>query len=134
MLSVAEARREEGAKSGGAFAPTKDELRRVADHAVPQKRFHYRYRAAQLAWWAASLTPNDAEETARVLVEAGGWLKARDPEAARAFYQALVIRCAGGLNSGAQLRRGAGFRSGWRRATREVASRARDAFFARSSP
>ena len=37
--------------------------------------------------------PNDADETARILVAAGGWLKARDPQAAEPFYQALVIRC-----------------------------------------
>jgi hypothetical protein len=74
-------------------SPTADELERVKKHTVPEARFHYRYRAADLAWWAASLMPNDTEETARVLDEAGGWLKARDPKAANRFFQALVIRC-----------------------------------------
>jgi hypothetical protein len=59
----------------------------VAEHAVPEKRFHYRYRAAQLAWWAAALMPNDSEETAAVLAEAGGWLKRGDPKTAEAFIR-----------------------------------------------
>jgi len=37
--------------------------------------------------------PNESEETARVLCEAGSWLKARDPKAADRFYKALVRRC-----------------------------------------
>ncbi len=51
------------------------------------------YRAADLAWWAASLMPNDSADTARILMEAGGWLKDRDPRAAERFYQAMAIRC-----------------------------------------
>jgi hypothetical protein len=78
---------------GGLFAPTTFELERLSARRVPEKRFHYRYRAADLAWWAAALLPNDSDETARILVEAGGWLKARDPIRAQQFYQALVIRC-----------------------------------------
>ena len=38
--------------------------------------------------------PDDADETARVLCEAGSWLKLRDPRAADRFYKALVTRCA----------------------------------------
>jgi hypothetical protein len=78
---------------GGLFAPTTFEVERLSARRVPEKRFHYRYRAADLAWWAAALLPNDSDETARILVEAGGWLKARDPIRAQQFYQALVIRC-----------------------------------------
>ncbi|ATC64051.1 hypothetical protein CMV30_08860 [Nibricoccus aquaticus] len=91
--AAAKAREELAASPGGTFATTKEELERVMEHAVPEQRFHYRYRAAQLAWWAAGLMPNDAEETAAILSEAGGWLKNRDPQAAKAFYQALAIRC-----------------------------------------
>ena len=81
------------ALAGGVFAPTAGEQARIAASPVPERRFHYRYRAAELAWWAASLLPGDSDETAAILSEAGGWLKARDPKAAEPFYQALVIRC-----------------------------------------
>lgn len=75
------------------WLPTELESERVWDQPAPEKRFHYRYRAAELAWWAASLLPNESDETAKILATAGGWLKARDPAAAKPFYQALVIRC-----------------------------------------
>ncbi len=80
-------------KTGGVFATTVAELERIKANVGPEKRFSYRYRAADLAWWAASLLPNDSDETARILYEAGEWLAPRDPEAANRFYQALVIRC-----------------------------------------
>lgn len=86
-------RREGPRNTGGALAPTSVELQRLEEQRVPEQRFHYRYRAAELAWWAASLLPNDSDETARILNTAGGWLKARDPKAAQRFYEALVIRC-----------------------------------------
>jgi tetratricopeptide (TPR) repeat protein len=71
-----------------------DEQRRLAAHrAKPDLRFHYRYYAADLAWQAAQLMPNDTDETARVLWRAGTWLKARDPQAADRFYKALVRHC-----------------------------------------
>jgi hypothetical protein len=79
--------------AGGIFAPTPAELASLEANPVPDKRFSYRYRAADLAWWAASLLPNDSDETAHILDEAGKWLAARDPAAANRFYQALVIRC-----------------------------------------
>lgn len=86
-------RRAELKFAGGPLAPTAGEMERLSAHRAPEKRFHYRYRAAELAWWAASLLPNDDDETAKILATAGGWLKARDPQAAQPFYQALVIRC-----------------------------------------
>jgi hypothetical protein len=79
---------------GGIVAPTEDERQRVAKATVPEKRFHYRYRAADLAWQAASLMPDDSEETAQLLNEAGNWLKARDPRVAERFYHAILKRCA----------------------------------------
>ena len=79
--------------AGGIFAPTALETTRLQDQPAPVGRFHYRYRAAELAWWAASLLPNESEETAEILNTAGGWLKNRDPSAAKPFYQAMVIRC-----------------------------------------
>lgn len=75
-------------------ASTADEQRRAADHqSEPNLRFHYRYLAADLAWEAAALMPNDSEQTALVLWTAGTWLKVRDPQAADRFYKALVRRC-----------------------------------------
>ena len=74
-------------------AASRKELHRIeACRAQPDKRFHYRYAAAALAWEAAQLRPPD-EETARMLCIAGGWLKKRDPDAADRFYQDLVNRC-----------------------------------------
>ena len=37
--------------------------------------------------------PDNSDDTARALIEAGSWLKARDPKAADRFYKALVRRC-----------------------------------------
>ncbi len=70
-----------------------DERKRLRQYVGPRKRWHYRYIAADLAWEAAELMPNESQETARVLCEAGSWLKARDPKAADRFYKALVRRC-----------------------------------------
>jgi hypothetical protein len=71
-----------------------NEIERAASRrVVPEERFHYRYRAAELAWQAAQLMPDNSDETARVLCTAGTWLKNRDPQAADKFYKALVRRC-----------------------------------------
>jgi len=71
-----------------------NEIERAASLQVdPEKRFHYRYRAADLAWAAATLMPDNADETARMLCTGGTWLKNRDPQAADKFYKALVNRC-----------------------------------------
>ena len=76
------------------IAASADERRRAAQSGVkPARRFHYRYTAADLAWSAAKLMPENAEETARVLCTAGGWLKNRDPDAADRFLQAIESRC-----------------------------------------
>ena len=75
-------------------ASSADERDREKRNAVaPSKRWHYRYLAVDLAWSAAKLLPDESDETARVLCEAGSWLKARDPQAAERFYEALVRRC-----------------------------------------
>ena len=73
---------------------TSNERKRIQHPpATLDNRRHYRYTAADLAWEAASLMPNNSDETARFLCEAGGWLKHRDPKAANRFYLALVNRC-----------------------------------------
>ena len=61
---------------------------------TPDKRFHYRYRAGDLAWQAARLLPDNDQRLAEILDLAGRWLAPRDAEAAERFYQALEKRCA----------------------------------------
>lgn len=74
--------------------PLSDELRRVERSAVrPAKRWHYRFIAADHAWAAAQLLPDESDALAELLCEAGGWIKADDPKAADRFYKALVRRC-----------------------------------------
>ncbi len=80
----------------GSFAAGFDEEQRLAPATAdvqPLLRFHYRYRAAELAWEAAKQMPDNTEATAHVLCTAGTWLKNRDPQAADRFYKALVNRC-----------------------------------------
>ncbi|MDA7644743.1 hypothetical protein N9B57_02960 [Verrucomicrobia bacterium] len=76
------------------MAPSQNERHRIEQSslAIP-KRFHYRYVAAELAREAATLMPNETPETARILCQAGTWLKITDPKAADRFYKALVSRC-----------------------------------------
>lgn len=74
-------------------ASTADERRRLQQNVVPEKRFHYRYEAADHAWRAAELMPDQSDQTACVLCIAGSWLKDRDPQAADRFYKTLVRRC-----------------------------------------
>jgi len=73
---------------------TWEESKRAAATVVrPNKRFHYRYRAALLAELAAGLLPNNDENAARIYCLAGEWLRLRDPEAADRCYKLLVVRC-----------------------------------------
>lgn len=70
------------------------EIERVKKHRPNiEKRFHYRYVAAELAWQASQLLPDNSQELARWLCESGTWLKTRDPQFADRFYKALVNRC-----------------------------------------
>ena len=76
------------------LSPTQLEIKRVDDSRLkPYERFHYRYLAADIAWDALNLMPDNNPQTARNYCEAGGWLKGRDPKAADRFYKALVRRC-----------------------------------------
>jgi len=71
-----------------------DELKRNTEsHPDPDRRYHYRYQAASLALEASKLMPNNSDETARLLCDAGSWLKAQDPITADVFYKSLVRRC-----------------------------------------
>lgn len=80
--------------AGDWVRPSAEELARAVQHGPePDRRFHYRYRAAELAKEAAGLLPDEDDETARILCLAGSWLKDRDPKAADLFYKLLVRRC-----------------------------------------
>ena len=79
-----------------AVQATRDERARVLRHAPevkPPVRYHYREIAAELAWQAAALMPDQSPDIAAVLWEAGGWIKNRAPDRADRFYKALVRRC-----------------------------------------
>ncbi len=81
-------------KNSGLAPPSADEHERAAKSVPsPNKRLHYRYNAADLAWKAAELMPDNSDMKAVVLCSAGTWLKNRDPEQADKFYKALVRRC-----------------------------------------
>ena len=76
-----------------AVTPTQDERDRVAMHYVMfEKRYHYRYRASEITWHAASMLPNQDEATMQALFWGGTWHKVRDPQYADRFYKALVRR------------------------------------------
>lgn len=76
-------------------ASAPERARLSASGTTPDKRFHYRYRAANLGWNAARLLPDNDPRTAAMLNLAGRWLAGRDPTAADRFYQAIENRCAG---------------------------------------
>lgn len=57
-----------------------------------RRRYHYRWVAAEYAWQAAELLPDQHHATARVLCLAGNWIEDRDPPGADRFYKALVRR------------------------------------------
>ena len=83
-----------GRTNAAVLRASEDELLRAGQSAPdPDVRFHYRFVAAALAWKAALLMPDNSDETARVLCEAGTWIKIRDPQKADVFYKALVNRC-----------------------------------------
>ncbi len=71
--------------------PSPDEIARVRAHApIPDKRFHYRYRAANLTLEAARLMPKNSDTAARWLCITGRSIMGRDPKEADRLYKALV--------------------------------------------
>jgi hypothetical protein len=71
-----------------------DEIQRYLAHTPANtNRWHYRYLAANLAWEASKLLPDNSDETARILALGGSWLKNLDPKKADPFYKSLVNRC-----------------------------------------
>jgi hypothetical protein len=61
-----------------------------ASAAKPDLRFHYRYVAADFAARAADLVPQRSQAYAALLCRATGWLVARNPDAARVYYDRYV--------------------------------------------
>lgn len=64
--------------------------RQNATIAQPNRRFHYRFLAADLANQAADLLPPRSQAFAAVLCKASGWLQYRDLTAAQGYYQRYV--------------------------------------------
>jgi hypothetical protein len=74
-------------------ASADEKARAAASRPTPNKRFHYRYYAADLMWQCAGLLPDNDPLTAQALWTGGRWIAPRDPQAADRFYKALVRRC-----------------------------------------
>lgn len=77
----------------GVLATFRDEAERASQTKLPTRRFHYRQRASELAFLAATLLPDNDDLTATVLNTAGRWVAARYPDDAQIFYKTLVFRC-----------------------------------------
>jgi hypothetical protein len=86
--------RMETMKNNPLTALSQDEINRAKVN-IPliNKRWHYRYIAAEHAWQAIELMHDSDELTAQMLWVAGSWLKDTDPKAANRFYKALAQRC-----------------------------------------
>ncbi|MBW0297075.1 hypothetical protein [Shewanella xiamenensis] len=65
----------------------KEQQRISASQAIPDKRFHYRYQAAELASKAADLVPHNSQAYAALLCQATGWVLYRDDELAQRYYK-----------------------------------------------
>ena len=61
-----------------------------ASAAQPNRRYHYRWVAAELANRAADLLPPRSQAFAAVLCKASGWINYRDLDGARRYYQRYV--------------------------------------------
>jgi hypothetical protein len=87
------------------LGPTQDEKdRAIRSQVEPAKRFHYRYRAMDLAQEAAALLPDGSEERARMLATAGNWIEGRDADAAKPLL-AAILSCCGNTDVGRRARR-----------------------------
>lgn len=76
------------------FDGSEDEEKRVlVSLPDPMKRYHYRYRAAELMWKSAELLPVNDKLKAKALCVGGTFIKVRDPQYALKFYNELVATC-----------------------------------------
>ena len=67
--------------------PAAEQQRLAQTVAVPDKRFHYRYVAAELAAQSAELWPQNSQAYAASLCAATTWLINREPQIAQQYYQ-----------------------------------------------
>lgn len=94
IIEETKARREEIVNERDFFAGSKDEeTRALKSLPNPLRRFHYRFKAADLMWECARLLPNNDDLKAMALCIGGSYIKIRDPQAADKFYKELVITC-----------------------------------------
>lgn len=83
----------EGRQNGLALSATPDEAARARrNDPTPDRRYHYRFVASELAWKSAQLLPDRSPQLARVLWLGGRWIANVDPKAADRFYKSLVTR------------------------------------------
>lgn len=75
-------------------ASQKEIQRLTANKIEPDIRFHYRLIAGALAIKAAALLPDNSEELADVVNQAGLWVKDRDEKTGNRYYQIIDHRCA----------------------------------------
>jgi hypothetical protein len=80
-------------RRGFFFGSEDEEVRVMGSLPEPNKRFHYRYKAADLMWKSAHLLPDNDNLKAKALCAGGTFIKGRDSELADEFYKALVKTC-----------------------------------------
>ncbi len=77
-----------------ALKASQKEIQRLAANKIePDIRFHYRLIAGALAIKAAALLPDNSEELADVINQAGLWVKDRDEKTVNRYYQIIDRRC-----------------------------------------
>src|SRR5438874_324802 len=75
-------------------ASAKEIQRLNTNKITPDIRFHYRLIAGALAMKAAALLPDNSEELADVVNQAGMWVKDRDEKVGNRYYEVIDHRCA----------------------------------------
>jgi len=94
IIEETKKRRQEIEKGRDFFAGSVDEEKKAFESLPnPARRFHYRFKAADLMWQCAKLLPNNDKLKAKALCIGGSYLKIRDPQAADKFYKELVRTC-----------------------------------------
>jgi hypothetical protein len=76
-------------QAGGLLTSAEAQLQN-ASAAQPNRRYHYRWVAADLANRAADLLPPRSQAFAAVLCKASGWINYRDLAGAQGYYQRYV--------------------------------------------
>lgn len=93
-IAKSKKRRDALKKGRDFFSGSEDEERRaVSSLPDPDKRWHYRFKAAELMWKSAELLPDNDEFKAKALCRGGTFLKAQDKERANKFYKELIKTC-----------------------------------------